>query len=395
MLIGIVGKPSCGKSTFFKAATLAEVETANYPFTTIKPNHAVGYVRVKCAETFFNVKCNPRVGFCLSGERFVPIDLLDVAGLVPNAHKGEGKGLEFLNDLNQADALIHVIDASGSTDVKGNPVDALSYDPVNDIKFLEHELDHWYLGILRKGWDRLARQIQSEKAEPWKVLAKQLSGLGADENLCKAAIDICALDPGKPSNWTEEQLFNLAAYLRAKTKPMIIAANKADIPGAEKNVRRLKEAFPDHRIIGCSAEAEFALRAAAKKGAIDYIPGEKTFSIKRELNDRQKHALDFIKAFMEKEGTGIQQVLNAAVFDILKYMPIFPGGMNKLADKDGNVLPDCFLIPEGSTALDFAYRIHTDLGKGFIRAIDVKKKQTVGKDYTLHSGDVIEIISDK
>jgi len=154
MLIGIVGKANVGKSTFFKAATLAEVEIANYPFTTIKPNHGTGFVKVDCVDKEFNVKCNPRFGYCLDGKRFVPVDLLDVAGLVPGAHEGKGMGSEFLNDLNQADALIHIIDVSGSTNEKGEKVPILSYDPANDIKFLEKELDMWYLRLIEKGWEK-------------------------------------------------------------------------------------------------------------------------------------------------------------------------------------------------------------------------------------------------
>ena len=143
MIIGIVGKPSVGKSTFFKAATLSEVDIANYPFTTIKPNHAVGFVKIPDAaqEAQCGKVSNPRMGYVQGKWRFVPVDLIDVAGLVPDAHKGEGMGGQFLNDLNQADALIHVIDASGSVNARGEPVEAGSYDPANDIKFLEIELD--------------------------------------------------------------------------------------------------------------------------------------------------------------------------------------------------------------------------------------------------------------
>src|SRR3989338_977131 len=115
MLIGVVGKPSTGKSTFFKASTLADVEIANYPFTTIKPNRAVVFVKIECVDKEFGKQCSPRIGYCVNGKRFVAVELLDVAGLVPGAHEGKGLGNQFLNDLNQADALIHIVDISGST----------------------------------------------------------------------------------------------------------------------------------------------------------------------------------------------------------------------------------------------------------------------------------------
>ena len=399
MLIGVVGKPSAGKSTFFKAATLAEAEIANYPFTTIKANHGVGYLKVECVDKDFNVQCNPRFGYCINGIRFVPVDMLDVAGLVPGAHKGLGRGNEFLDDLNQANVLIHVIDVSGSTNEKGEQVDALSYDPREDIKFLEVELDMWYLRILKKGWDKFARQVQQEHREIEKALEKQLSSVRVTEDMLKEVITELDLDKEKPLEWTDENLKDLATKLRKLTKPMIIAANKVDVPGADENFEKVKEAFPDYMIIPCSAESELALKEAAKHGLIDYIPGEKDFTLKdgSKVNDKQKAALDFVKKnILEKyNSTGVQDVLDAAVFRLLKYIAIFPGGVNKLEDKDGNVLPDCFLLPEDSTALDFAFRIHTDIGNKFIRAIDVKTKMVVGKDHALKHRDVVEIVTSK
>ncbi len=399
MLIGCVGKPSAGKSTFFKAATLAEVEIANYPFTTIKPNHAVGFVRVSCADSFFKVQCNPRFGYCLDHVRFVPVDLLDVAGLVPGAHQGLGMGSQFLDDLRQAHALIHVIDISGSVNEKGEPVVPLSYDPLNDVLFLEEELDHWYNGILKKGWEKLARQVMQEKSGVHKVLGKQLNGLGVNEKMVEAVINRMKLDPENPVSWSEDKLFQLARELRIETKPMIIVANKIDVPGAENNLKRLKEKFPNYIIIPCSAESEVALKQAAKHGIIKYIPGSGNFEILQpdKLTDSQKKALEFIKVnVLDKYGsTGVQEALENAAFKLLKYIAIFPGGLNNLVDQHGNTLPDCFLLSENSTALDFAYSLHTDLGKGFIRAIDVKTKRTIGKEHILKHGDVVEIVSSK
>lgn len=396
MLVGIVGKPSCGKSTFFKAATLAEAEIANYPFTTIKPNHGVGYVKVACVDTFFKVKCNPRFGYCINGIRFVPIDMIDVAGLVPGAHKGLGRGNEFLDDLNQAHVLIHVIDVSGSVNEKGEPVEPLSYDPINDIKFLEFELDMWYYRNIAKGWERFARQIVQEHRDIQKSLAKQLSFLRVTEKMIESVIRELKLDIGKPTIWTEQDLMAIASKLRKITKPMIIAANKVDVPGAERNFERIKKEFPDYMIVPCSAESELALRQAAKHGLIDYTPGQSDFRVVSDaVSEHQKKALEFIRAHVLTAfgSTGIQDVLDNAVFKLLNYVAIFPGGMNKLADKDGNILPDCFLLPRNSTALDFAYSIHTDLGDHFIRAIDVKKRMVIGKEHILRHGDVIEIIT--
>jgi len=397
MLIGLVGKPSSGKSTFFKALTLAEVAIAPYPFTTIKPNEGVGFVRVECVEKFFNVKCNPREGYCVDGTRFVPVKLMDVAGLVPGAHLGKGLGLQFLDDLRQADCLIHIVDASGGTNEKGEIVEPGSYDPCYDIKFLEIEIDMWYLGIIKKGWEKFARQVQQEQSNIAVGLAKQLSGLNVTEEMVETAIKHLSLNRARPVEWSEEALHQMAVELRKRTKPMIIAANKADVSTAEANLKRLKEQFPDKIIVPCSSESELALKEAAKAGLISYRPGDSDFKMVGNLNDKQNKALEFMKnnVLNKYQSTGVQEVLDDAVFKLLKYLAIFPGGVHKLTDQFGRVLPDCFLLPPNSTALDFAYRLHTDFGKNFIRAIDVKTKKTVGKEHLLKSGDVVEIVANR
>ncbi len=398
MLIGVVGKANVGKSTFFKASTLMEVEIANYPFATIKPNHGVGFVRVSCVDKDFGVQCNPRTGYCKEHERFIPIDMIDVAGLVPGAHEGKGMGLEFLNDLNQADCLIHVIDVSGSTNEKGEPVPQGSYDPAKDIRFLEEELDYWYLSILKKPWEKFSRTTTQTQTETAKALQKQFSGLGSDEEMIKELLKKTGLKEKKLDQWNEEELFKFARELRKATKPMIIAANKIDVKGARENYERIKKEFPELKIIPVCAEAELALKEADKQGLISYVPGNKEFKKIREINEQQEKALKYIKEEIldkNEEGTGVQEVINKAVFELLERIAVWPGGVNKLADKDGNILPDVFLLKKGSTALDFAYKIHTDIGKHFIRAIHVPTKRTIGKEYLLKNRDVIEIITDK
>jgi len=394
MLIGLIGKPSSGKSTFFKAATLAEVEIANYPFTTIKPNSGVGFVSIDCVDKEFNKQCNPREGFCINHKRFVPFQIMDVAGLVEGASEGKGRGNQFLDDLRQADGFIHVIDISGSTDKDGNPVESLSHDPSNDVEFLDYELDMWHYSILKKGWDKFARKVQGENQDIKKALAKQLSGLKVTEDDVESCIKKLKLNH-RPVEWNENELKKLSSELR-KLKPMIIAANKLDVDGSLFNLDRLRKKYPDYRIIGCSAEIELALREAAKKNLIEYVPGNSDFKIKGKLDEKQKKGLDFVKNYLkEYDKSGVQEILNTLVFEMLDYIVVYPGGVNKLEDKDGNVLPDCFLMKNGSTALDFAYRLHTDFGDNFIKAMDVKNKRPVGKDYKLKNKDVIEIMYKK
>ena len=393
MLLGLVGKPSCGKSTFFKAATLAEVEIAPYPFTTIKPNHGIGYVKVECIDKEFNTQCNPAKGFCISHQRFVPVELMDVAGLVPGASEVKGLGNQFLDDLREADAFIHIIDASGKTDTLGKQTE--DHDVCEDVKFLEEELDAWYHNILSRVWKSFLRKAELENTKFSEAVAKQFSGLKVKEEQVKKVLLKLALSE-KPSGWNEKQLKDFASELRKTSKPMIIAANKCDDEEAVKNIESLKNKFKNYLIIPCSADSELALRQAAKSGLIEYIPGEKNFKILKDLSDKQKQALDKIKKNVLDKfefGTGVQQVLNTGIFDLLKYIAIFPGSPNKLKDSKGRILPDCFLLPSGSTALDFAYALHTDFGKNFIRAIDARTKMAWGKEHVLKHRDILEIIS--
>lgn len=393
MLIGLVGKPSVGKSTFFKASTLAEIEIASYPFTTIKANHGVGYVKVDCIDKEFNTQCNPNHGYCVNHKRFVPVDLMDVAGLVPGASEGKGLGNQFLDDLRQADVFIHIVDVSGTTDIEGKPTKG--HHPSEDVKFLEEELNTWYYNILMKVWKGFVRKAEVEKSKFSEAVAKQFSGLKVSEDDVKDVL-LKLKFSDKPTQWEDSEVRKFASSLREKTKPMIIAANKVDLENGDENYKKIVEEFPYLKIVPCSADSELALRQANKAELINYIPGEKNFEIKKELNEKQREALDKIKEnVLDKYeyGTGVQEILNCAIFDLLGYLAIFPASANKLGDSKGNILPDCFLLPPNSTALDFAYFLHTDFGKGFIKAINAKTKMALGKDYKLQNRDALEIIS--
>ncbi len=392
MLVGIVGCPNSGKSTFFKAATLMDVLIASYPFATIKPNHAMAYVKIKDLAAEFGKVSNPREGYVKKGWRFVPFELMDVAGLVEGASEGKGLGNEFLNDLSAADAFIHVVDMSGEYDNAGKPVPSKDYYPGNVIRMIESELDKWYVKILLKLWDSFARKVEMQKLKFTQEVAKQFSGLKINEDDVRYVILKTGLDIEKPTKWTGEQIMMFAQTLRKYTKPMIIAANKVDTPNGPANYEKVKKEF-DYPIVPCFADGELALREADKHGLIEYVPGEKTFEAKKDLNTKQKEALDNIQKTMNKfESTGVQEVLNKTVLEVLGMIAIFPAG-DKLADSKGNVLPDCYLMKKGSTALDFAYRLHSDIGKNFIKAIDVRTKKAVGKEYQLKHMDGFEIIT--
>ncbi len=397
MIIGIVGKPNVGKSAFFRSLTLADAESGNFPFTTIDANSAIGYVKIEDPAIYFNRHSNPREGYVQGNFRFVPVEIIDVAGLVPGAHEGKGLGNKFLDDLRQADALIHVIDLSGATNEKGEPIGLNEYEPANDIKFLEEELDFWFYNILKRNWANIEKKFRMQDMKIELALESVLSGLKISEEQIILALRNLSITKTNVG----DKLFEIAQKLREITKPMIIAANKCDILQDDdlwkSKLERLRQIFPKHKIIPVMAEYEFNLKKAAKNNIIDYIAGEEIFEIKNEnsLNDNQKKGLSIIKESLTKlKSTGVQECLNSAVFDLLEYKPIVPGG-SKLEDKNGNVLPDCFLMPKNTTALDFAYRLHTDFGKNFIKAIDVKTKMMVGKDHVLKPGDVIEIISGK
>ena len=392
--IGLVGKPSVGKSTFFNAATMNDVPEGAYPFTTIDPTVGEAYVRVDCAAPEFDETCTPSVGVCREGTRFVPVKLVDVAGLVPGAHEGRGLGNQFLTDLNETDVLIHVVDFSGKTDIEGEATEG--HDPREDIDFLEEELDAWYLDVLEKGLEKFATRYHGADAAIEAELADQMSAFGTDKDRMKRTILAQGLELD-PETWDETDRIELAREIRKRTKPMVIAANKMDTPAAQANWEAItSDSDYDHlSFVPASAHAEKALKNADDAGVVDYTPGGSDFDVVGDVSGEQAAGLDRIGQFVaDYDGTGVQAALESAVFDVLGCIAVFPGSANGSKDEKG-VFRDCFILPEGSTTEDFAYHIHSDIGEGLLHGTDCRSGRQVGADSELSHRDVIELVSTK
>lgn len=387
--VALAGKPNAGKSTFYTAATMADVDVANYPFTTVDPNRGVATVRTECPCLELDERCgNDR---CRDGTRYVPIELLDVAGLVPGAHEGRGLGNQFLDELTNADAILNVLDASGSTNAEGEPVEEGSHDPVEDVEFIEREMNLWLTGIIDRNWESVERKSRSPEFDINDVLTELLTGFGAttaDVAACLRALDY----PADPLQWTDEDREALASEVRARTKPIILVANKADIADDE-TLQRLQEAA--EIVIPATADGELALRRGVEAGVVDYKPGDEDFEITGDLSDGQEAGLEQIREVMaEYGGTGVQSALNAAVYDLLDHLTAFPvQNETKWTDARGNVLPDAFLLPEESTPKDLAAAVHTDIAEGYLHAVNGKTKRRISEEYELEDGDVIKIVS--
>jgi len=387
--LALAGKPNAGKSTFYTAATLADVDVANYPFTTVDPNRGVASVRTDCPCLELDERCG--TDRCLDGTRYVPIELLDVAGLVPGAHEGRGLGNQFLDELTNADAILNVLDASGSTNAEGEPVEPGSHDPVEDVEFIEEEMMQWLTGIVDRNWESVERKSRSPDFDINDALTDLLTGFGAttaDVAACLRALDY----PEDPIQWTDADREALAGEVRARTKPIILVANKADIADDE-TLQRLDDAA--EIVIPATADGELALRRGVEAGVVDYKPGDADFEITGDISDAQQAGLEQIREVMaDYGGTGVQSALNAAVYDLLDHLTAFPvQNETKWTDARGNVLPDAFLLPEGSTPKDLAAAVHTDIAEGYLHAVNGKTNRRISDSYELEDGDVIKIVS--
>ena len=387
MKVGLVGKPNAGKSTFFTAVTSATAQIGDYPFTTIDKNVGIAHVRKPCPSKDLNLEPNPNNSLSIEGVRYIPIEVIDVAGLVPGAHEGKGMGNKFLDDLRQADVLIQVIDSSGNTDLEGNATSGAN--PIDEINFLKNEICEWIGEITIRNWSRSARAVESgEKIENF--LSERLAGLKFSREHVVTALRKAQIS--KPvMKWGKEEGRIIAEILQEIAKPIVIAANKADI-SSKGNL----ETLSDKGAVVTVADYELALKKAAEVQLIEYNPGESDFTISGDkLTEGQRSALQKIKDYLKiYNSTGVQDCLEKAVVEKLDLVAVYPvEDETHFTDGQGRVLPDAFLLPRGSTAIDLAYKVHSDIGDSFIRAIDCHSKRIIGKDHELQDGDIIKIVA--
>ena len=396
--IGIIGKTNTGKTTFFNSATLLSAEISTYPFTTKKPNVGTAFVRTICACRELGLKDSPKSSACIDGWRFIPIELIDLPGLIKGAWMGKGLGNQFLNVAAQADALLHVVDASGSVDAEGKITRPGMGNPIIDVYDIEEELVMWLVKVIQKNRDRALRQIEKSGSSMEEALHQVLGGLKIKVEQVKTALRLTGLDSKNLAKWSDIETKKFAWRIRELSKPTIIVANKMDLPHAEKNFERLAEEFKGTFVIPCCSEAELALRRAEQKEFIKYVPGEEVFKVLDEtkLTKEQKWALTYVseRVLSKWTGTGIQFALNTAVFKLLNMNVVYPvDDAMKLSDKKGNILPDALLVPYTSTVRELAKEIHTELAKTLICAIDARTGLRLPNDYILKDRDIVKIVA--
>ena len=387
MKVGLVGKPNAGKSTFFTAITSATAQIGDYPFTTIEKNVGIAYVRKPCPSKELDLEPNPNNSLSVNGIRYIPVEVIDVAGLVPGAHEGKGMGNKFLDDLRQADVLIQVVDSSGNTDLEGNATEGAN--PIEEINFLKNEICQWIGEITMRTWSRSARAVEAgEKIEDF--LSERLAGLKFSREHVITALRKASIS--KPvMKWGSDEGLIIAELLQSIAKPIVIAANKADI-SSEEDLNNLS----NKGAIITVADYELALKKASEVGLIAYNTGDSDFNILSDnLTRGQEDALQKIKDFLKTRGsTGVQECIEKAVLEKLNLIAVYPvEDETHFTDGQGRVLPDAHLLPRDSSALDLAYKVHSDIGDNFIRAIDCRSKRIIGKDYVIQDGDIIKIVA--
>eukprot|EP01116_Phalansterium_solitarium_P010928 TRINITY_DN26527_c0_g1_i1.p1 TRINITY_DN26527_c0_g1~~TRINITY_DN26527_c0_g1_i1.p1 ORF type:complete len:445 (+),score=124.18 TRINITY_DN26527_c0_g1_i1:62-1396(+) len=397
-LIGCVGKPSAGKSSFLNAATDANAKVGNYPFTTIEPNHGVAYYQSPCPCAKYEKAslCNPRYGKCDHGTRHIPVKMLDVAGLVPGASEGRGLGNKFLDDLRQAHVLLHIIDVSGRTNEKGE--ETVGYDPMKDADWLQDEIHSWVFNNLWSKWGSIVRRHVATKSSAADTLQAQFSGYGTKPGQTQAALDLAGVkEPAGMEGWDEAMVRTVVSAFLEVRFPTILVLNKIDHPDADANIAKMCSKYDSDKIVLSSALAECFLRKMRKENYIAYTEGSETFYTSddpppdgpanpplRTLDDKIRARLDKIRdlVLFRYGATGVQDAIKRAV-DSRQLVPVYPvKNLHNFTSDGKGVFRDCMLLECGTTVREFCHALSPEMEKHFLYAEGVSG-QRMGEDEVL------------
>lgn len=316
----------------------------------------------------------------MNGLRSVPIELLDVAGLVPGAHQGRGLGNKFLDDLRHADALIHVVDVSGTTDAEGKAT--RGYDPSVDIEWLRGEIVRWVEGNLMEKWGSIKRRHVAIKGNAVDTLQGQFSGYGSTRDVVARTLDRIALKEPL-EQWSNETVSRVVDQFVEEKFPIVLALNKIDHADADKNIAKIAKMVPADRMVLCSAISEVFLRKLAKQKYVRYVEGSEFVDTREDLieqgeadggglkecDEKLKTRIENLKDMVLYRfgSTGVVQVLSRAA-DVLGLVPVFPVKNTHTfgAASTGPVFRDCVLVKKNSTVSDVARKIMGDAPVSFI-----------------------------
>lgn len=315
----------------------------------------------------------------------MPIELLDVAGLVPGAHEGKGLGNKFLDDLRHADALVHVVDVSGTTDAEGKST--RGYDPSQDIVWLRSEIVQWIRGNLMQKWGSIKRRHVAVKATAVETLQGQFSGYGSTAQVVARTLDKLALKEPL-EHWSDATIDKVVNAFTDEKFPTVIALNKIDHADADKNISKIAKMQDPKSIVLCSAISEVFLRKLAKQGFIRYVEGSEFVDTRedliadgdpdggglKEMDEKLKTRIENLKDMVLYRfgSTGVVQVLSRAA-ELLGLVPVFPvrnvTSFSSGASGSNAVFRDCVLVKKNTTVAEVARKVMGDAPLAFVEGM--------------------------